>query len=118
VQHAAKLLTEVGHTVEPAEIEALRDPEWVPRFLTIWVVGVAIELDEAARDIGRAINPAEIETLTYALGELGRMVTGPAYAEAWRWIHRASTRGTNTRAESAPHTSRAPHAARITKGEL
>ena len=92
VQHTAKLLAELGHTVEPAEIEALRDPDWVPRFLTIWVVGVAMELDEAARDIGRAIDPSEIEYLTWALAELGRLVTGPAYAEAWRWIHRASRR--------------------------
>ena len=92
VQHAAKLLAEVGHSVEPAEIEALHDPEWVPRFLTIWVVGVAMELDECARDIGRAIEPHETEYLTYALGELGRLVTGPAYAEAWRWIHRTARR--------------------------
>ena len=68
------------------------DPEWIPRFLSIWAVGVTMDLDEAARDLGRAIEKHEIELLTYAIGELGRMVTGPAYAEAWRWIHRASRR--------------------------
>jgi amidase len=92
VAHTAKLLASLGHHVEPAEIEGLRDPEWVPRFLSIWVVGVAMDLDEASRDIGRTIEPHEIERLTWALGELGRLVTGPAYAEAWRWIHRASRR--------------------------
>jgi amidase len=30
--------------------------------------------------------------LTWALAELGRLVNGPAYATAWRWIHRASRR--------------------------
>jgi amidase len=92
VAHAAKLLAAQGHVVEPAEIEALRDPEWVPRFLTIWVVGVAMELDEASRDIGRTIEGHEVERLTWALAELGRMISGPGYAEAWRWLHRASRR--------------------------
>jgi len=92
VDHAARLLEALGHVVEPAEIEAMWDPEWVPRFLSIWVVGVAMELDEAQRDLGRTIEPHEVERLTYALAELGRMISGPAYAEAWRWLHRASRR--------------------------
>jgi amidase len=92
VAHAAKLLASLGHQVEPVEIEALRDPEWVPRFLSIWVVGVATELDEVARDIGRSVEPDEVEPLTWALAELGRLITGPGYAEAWRWIQRAARR--------------------------
>ncbi|HEX7838049.1 MAG TPA: amidase family protein, partial [Kofleriaceae bacterium] len=36
--------------------------------------------------------PDEIEVLTYALAELGRMMTGSAYVEAWAWIHRAARR--------------------------
>ncbi len=90
VAHAAKQLESLGHVVEPAEIVAMRDPEWVPRFLSIWVVGVAQELDQAARDIDRDIEPHEVERLTYALAELGRMISGPAYVDAWRWLHRQS----------------------------
>jgi amidase len=92
VEHAAKLLASLGHHVEPAEIPALHDPEWMPRFLTVWVVGVSMDLDDAAHDLGRAIREDEVEVLTWSLGELGRLVTGPAYAEAWRWLHRASRR--------------------------
>jgi amidase len=92
VDHAARLLASLGHEVEPAEIAALRDPEFAARFLTIWAVGVTAELDEASRALGRAIEPHEVEILTYALAELGRMMTGPAYVEAWSWIHRASRR--------------------------
>jgi amidase len=88
VEHAAKLLASLGHHVEPFEIDALHDPEWIPRFLTIWVVGVATELDEASALIGRRIEPGEVEPLTAALAGLGRLISGPAYAEAWRWIHR------------------------------
>jgi amidase len=64
----------------------------VPRFLSIWAVGVTMELDEIAELLGRRAEEHELETLTYAIGELGRLVTGPAYAEAWRWLHRASRR--------------------------
>jgi amidase len=92
VAHAATLLTSLGHSVEPAEIAALRDPEWVARFFTIWAVGVTAALDEASHALGRPIAGDEVELLTYALAELGRMMTGSAYAEAWTWIHRASRR--------------------------
>jgi amidase len=51
-----------------------------------------MELDEASAMIGRRIEQHETEPLTWALGELGRLVSGPAYAEAWRWVHRASRR--------------------------
>ncbi|HET9624843.1 MAG TPA: amidase [Kofleriaceae bacterium] len=92
VDHAAQLLRAAGHTVELAELPGLRDPEWVARFLTIWAVGVTVQLDAASRELGRAIRPDEIEVLTYTLAELGRTMSGSAYAEAWAWIHRASRR--------------------------
>jgi amidase len=92
VAHAAGLLASLGHSVEAAEIPALHDPEWVPRFLTIWVVGVAEELASWSRAIGREIRADEVEYLTAALGELGKLVSGPAYVDAWRWLHGASRR--------------------------
>jgi amidase len=92
VAHAGKLLESLGHVVEPAEIPAMHDPEWAPRFLSIWVVGVAMDLDEASTQLGRRIEAHETEPLTWALGELGKLISGPAYAEAWRWLHRQSRR--------------------------
>jgi amidase len=92
VEHAAQLLASLGHTVEHAEIPALRDPDFVARFLTIWAVGVTALLDGASREIGRRIEPHETELLTYALGELGRMMSAAAYVNAWDWLHRASRR--------------------------
>jgi len=92
VGHAGRLLASLGHSVEPAEIPGLRDPEWVARFLTIWAVGVTAQLDDASRQLGRPIDPSEIEVLTYTLAELGRTMSGSAYAEAWAWIQRASRR--------------------------
>jgi amidase len=90
VDHAARLLASLGHHVEPAEIPALHDPEWIARFLTLWAVGVTMELDEVAELLGAPIEERDVERLTWAIGELGRLVPGHAYAAAWRWIHRAS----------------------------
>jgi len=92
VGHAANLLASLGHRVEHAELPALRDPEWIARFIAVWSVGVTVELDEASRRLGRAILAHEVEPLTYALSQLGRMVSGAGYAEAWAWIHRATRR--------------------------
>ena len=86
VRHTIQLLESFGHQVEPAFPAALRDPEWTPRFLTLWACGVTTELDECSRAIGRPIAAHEVEPLTWALAELGRLISGPAYATAWRWI--------------------------------
>jgi amidase len=83
---AARLLAELGHDVAPAEIEALREPDWVPQFLIVWAVGVTTELDEVARALGRPVRPDEIEPVTWALGELGRGMNAGVYAAAWRWL--------------------------------
>ena len=92
VAHAASELRARGHLVEPAEIVEMHDPEWIPRFLCLWVVGVTMELDETAAKLGRPVAEGDVEPLTWALGELGKMIGGPAYAEAWRWIQQASRR--------------------------
>lgn len=92
VAHAARLLESLGHLVEPGFPAALREPEWTPRFLSLWAAGVTVDLDECSRLIGRPIAPHEVEPLTWALAELGRMISGPAYAEAWRWIQRNARR--------------------------
>jgi amidase len=90
VQHCAKLLESLGHIVEPHEIAAMHDPQWVPRFLTIWTCGVTMDLNEASHHLGRAIREDEVERLTWALAQLGNLISGPAYAEAWRWLQRQS----------------------------
>jgi amidase len=92
VEHAARLLESLGHSVEPAEIPTLSDPEWVSRFLTIWVTGTAADLDEVAELLGRKVTPDEVEPLTWALAELGRLISAAGYISAWRWLHAASRR--------------------------
>ncbi|MBP9206293.1 MAG: amidase [Kofleriaceae bacterium] len=90
VEATARRLAALGHDVCPFEITALHDPEWTPRFLTLWAVGVAQELAEIEAVLGRTLVDADVEPLTAVLGALGRGVPAPVYAAAWRWIHRAS----------------------------
>ncbi len=90
VHHTAKLLADLGHHVEPAEIPETHDPEFVPRFLTLWFVSVATRIDEVSNLLGRRVLETEVEPLTWALSELGRMITAPAYANAWTWVHAAT----------------------------
>jgi amidase len=92
VAHTANLLSSLGHVVEPAEIDALREPEWVANFIAIWAVGVTTSLAWSSSVIGRKIEDHEVEPLTWALAELGRLVTAPAYVAAWDWVKGATRR--------------------------
>jgi amidase len=92
VDHTAKLLESLGHRVERAEIKAIHDPLLIPHFLAIWVVGVATGLQDIGEIVGRPVEEHEVQPLTWALGELGKLVTGPAYAAAWRWLGGATRR--------------------------
>ncbi len=92
VAHAAKLLESLGHHVEHAEIEVAREPGWVPNFLALWAVGVTQKVDWASNAIGRRIEMHEVDPLTWALAELGRLVNAPAYANARDWLMTATRR--------------------------
>jgi amidase len=92
VEECAQLLRSLGHRVEPAEPDTLRDPEWVPRFLAIWTTAVVTNLDEIAAGLGRPIAKDDVEVLTYGLYHLGKMITASGYASAWRWIQGATRR--------------------------
>ena len=92
VAHAAKLLESLGHHVEHAEIR--RDARSR--------VGAELPRDLGGRrhararlGLARARPPDrahEVEPLTWGLAELGRLVSGAAYANAWDWLHGATRR--------------------------
>src|SRR5690348_5120030 len=84
VEDAAALLRQLGHEVVPARIDALDDPELIVHFLSLWAVGVTAEVDDVARMLGRAVRPDDVEPVTYALAELGRLISASAYLAAWR----------------------------------
>ncbi len=92
IEHTRTLLASLGHTVHDAELTELHDPQWVSRFISIYASGMALELDFAGRMLGRPIRQDEVETLTWAFCELGRLVAAPAYLDAWRWVQMAMRR--------------------------
>ncbi len=91
-ESAGRLLESLGHSVEPAEIEALDDPDYIPQFLVRWTSGVAWNLDYWSRKTGREIGPDDVEPSTWALAEQGRSHTAAAYLSAMEYAQAAARR--------------------------
>jgi len=86
VEQAADVLANLGHDVHEGEIPALQHKDYVARFLAVWSTGVALDLDNVGAMLGRAVTPEDVEPLTWALAQMGRAVSGPAYAAGWQFL--------------------------------
>jgi amidase len=81
-RETAQLLESLGHTVEETFPSALVDPTLVGHFTTLWATTLVYNLRYWERKVGREITPADVESLTWSLGELGRSITAPDYVDA------------------------------------
>jgi amidase len=81
-RETAQLLESLGHTVEETFPPALLDPALVGHFTTLWATTLVYNLRYWERKVGREITPADVEPLTWSLGELGRSITAPDYVDA------------------------------------
>lgn len=88
VERAARLLQEMGHTVEESYPQALGDRGGVRAYVTVVSCSVARALDVAADKVGEPIGPGDIEPLTAALAQMGRATTAPQYIAAIETVHR------------------------------
>ena len=79
---AAELLESLGHTVEETFPAAMLDPALIGHFTTLWATTLVYNLRYWERKVGREITPADVEPLTWSLGELGRSITAPDYVDA------------------------------------
>jgi amidase len=86
VDGAAKLLESLGHRVDAIGAATLDDPDYITHFITNWAAGNAWALDYWARRTGRAIGADDVEPLTWALAELGRSSSAPAWLTAREWL--------------------------------
>jgi len=89
---AGRLLEAQGHAVELAHPAALDDAEGLKGFLTVVSAGVAFALDSAAAKIGRPLGESDVEPLTWAVAQLGRSFTAPAYVAAVALNHATGRR--------------------------
>lgn len=83
---AARLCADLGHDVE--EINPKFDgADVVPTFLTLASANTVVNLSSHPTK-GRSPRPGEVETVTYATGQLGEKVTAADYVRATQTAHR------------------------------
>ncbi len=81
IENAAKLLTDLGHTVEEAAptipMELLSEA-----FMAVWAASLAAGIDAFAAATGRTPGDNELEGLTWGLYQAGKSVTASQYQHA------------------------------------
>jgi len=83
---SARLLQELGHTVEEAHPEALDELEHIIHFGAVTGADAASLLDLWSARTGRDIGPGDVELNTWTLAEMGRAVTAPQLVASLEWI--------------------------------
>jgi amidase len=81
-RNAAALLAGLGHVVDEAWPEPLGDPSLGATFGALWRTTAAREALELAEELGRPLQPGDLEPVNEALAGAGRNVTGVEYALA------------------------------------
>ncbi|MFI6166377.1 amidase [Nocardia sp. NPDC051052] len=71
----AQLLESLGHHVEPGFPAVLSDSTLDSLFAAFWTSGMAEVLGDLARQLGREITEADVESLNWTLGALGAEVS-------------------------------------------
>jgi amidase len=87
VDRAARVLADLGHTVEEGHPAALDDHEVVQHYVTVVSSNVARALEAWAGKVGRPIPPDGVETLTAALAERGRGTTAADLLATLEYVH-------------------------------
>ncbi|PCJ71357.1 MAG: amidase [Rhodobiaceae bacterium] len=81
IENTAKLLTDLGHTVEEAApaipMELLSEA-----FMAVWAAGLAAGIDAFAMATGRTPGDNELEGLTWGLYQAGKSITASQYQHA------------------------------------
>jgi amidase len=83
----AQLLEQLGHRVEPCYPEALDDASHVNLYVGVVAANVARALDAWGARIGRSLEAADVEPLTWAIAELGRTQSAAAHLANLEGVH-------------------------------
>jgi amidase len=87
VDEMARGLEELGHRVEEAYPEPLDDAACVGHYALVVACNVARALDAWGDKVGRGVEQADVEPLTWALAERGRAVSAPEYLATMEFVH-------------------------------
>jgi amidase len=90
-EDAGRLLASLGHEVTESMPAGLDSFDLVETFLTRWMAGQALTLEQIGGILGRRLGPDDVEPLTWALAEEGRRRSAAAYLGAVAQ-HQAMTR--------------------------
>ncbi len=89
VEHAARLLTDLGHDVEEAHPDIARDP-LIHAYLVAFSAQVAADLSRAVATLGRRPRLGELEPETMLMAAAGRRLSAADLVRAEAEMHRAA----------------------------
>jgi amidase len=89
---AARLLADLGHTVEESHPEALDDVGAMGHFVSIIAANIARVLEATGEKLGRPLAPGDVEPLTWAVAERGREIRATGLLESLEFVHRYGRR--------------------------
>ncbi|PTL75930.1 amidase [Vitiosangium sp. GDMCC 1.1324] len=88
VQDAVKLCQELGHEVVEDAPRFDRE-ELVRAYLVTVAASVAVQLEEIGRQMGKTVSPADVEASTWALAQIGNILSAADLQKARDSIHRS-----------------------------
>jgi amidase len=91
-QIAARALEALGHRVEESAPEAYADTQVGRAFVTLIACNIARSLDAVGEKLGRPLTQDDVENTTWAVAQIGRATTAPAYLAMVEWSHRFGRR--------------------------
>ena len=87
VEHTARLLESLGHSVEQAAPQFDHDTLF-DAVMTLLLTGLAASVDAREAQLGRAARADELEPVTHAAVARGRSISGTVYASRFALINR------------------------------
>ncbi len=90
VEGAGRLLEAAGHVVERSSPAALDQDDVFGPFATIMGAAIARDLDRWSERTGAKIGADDVEPGNWAMAEMGRTISGPAYLAATEGLQRYS----------------------------
>lgn len=82
VRNAATLLESLGHHVEPGFPASLANPDFARRFLALWCTNMGASFARIEEQVGRPLQPGDVELVNWVQAEFARSVNGVEYALA------------------------------------